>query len=104
MSVLMSFAMFPTDAGISVSEHVSKIVDLIKNSGYKYSLNAMSTVVETENIHQALELIEKAYSLIEDVGDRAYCTISFDIQKNKPIGRIDGKINSIKNYIGEVNS
>ena len=31
MSVLVNFAMFPTDAGISKSKPVSKVIEFIKN-------------------------------------------------------------------------
>jgi uncharacterized protein YqgV (UPF0045/DUF77 family) len=83
MSVLMNYAMFPTDKGDSVSEFVSKIIKMISESGYDYKLNAMGTIVETENI-------------LEPFSDRVYATISFDIQTNKPTGRLEGKVKSIE--------
>ena len=41
MSVLLEFAMFPTDKGDSVSKYVSKVIDMIKNSGLDYKLTAI---------------------------------------------------------------
>jgi uncharacterized protein YqgV (UPF0045/DUF77 family) len=35
MSVLMNYAMFPTDKGSSVSEYVSKIIKMVSESGYE---------------------------------------------------------------------
>ncbi|MDD4216122.1 MAG: thiamine-binding protein [Bacteroidales bacterium] len=96
MSVLMNYAMFPTDKGDSVSEFVSKIIKMIYESGYDYKLNAMGTIVETENIEQALEIVNKSYKILEPFSDRVYATISFDIQTNKPTGRLEGKVKSIE--------
>ena len=53
MSVLMNFAMFPTDKGSSVSPYVSKITALIRSKGYKSQLSSMGTIVETDTLPQA---------------------------------------------------
>ncbi len=103
MSVLMSYAMFPTDKGTSVSEFVSKIVKMVSESGYEYKLSAMGTIVETETLEQALEVVNKSYKILEPHSGRVYSTVTFDIQPNKPIGRIKGKIKSIEDKIGPVN-
>ena len=103
MSVLVSFAMFPTDKGDSVSPYVSKILNMFKESDVDYKLSAMGTVFETESMKEALELINKAYSLLEDC-NRVYSVVNIDAQKNKPKGRINGKIKSIEDKIGKVNS
>lgn len=92
----MNYAMFPTDKGDSVSEFVSKIIKMISESGYDYKLNAMGTIVETENIEQALEIVNKSYKILEPFSNRVYATVSFDIQTNKPMGRLKGKVKSIE--------
>ena len=102
MSVLMRYAMFPTDKGSSVSEFVSKIIKMVSESGYDYKLTAMGTIVETETLEQALEIVKKSYSILEPHSERVYSTVTFDIQTNKPMGRISGKIKSIEEKIGEV--
>jgi len=100
MSVLMNYAMFPTDKGDSVSEFVSKIIKMVSDSGFEYKLNAMGTVIETENLKQALEILNKSYKILEPFSDRVYATVSFDIQTNKPIGRLEGKVKSIEEKFG----
>jgi uncharacterized protein (TIGR00106 family) len=103
MSVLVSFAMFPTDKGSSVSPYVSRILNMLKNSNVSYKLSAMGTVFETETMPEALKVLENAYALLADDCDRVYSVVNFDIQKNKPMGRLKSKIDSIENKIGEVN-
>lgn len=102
MSVLMNYAMFPTDKGSSVSEFVSKIIKMVSESGFEYKLTAMGTIIETETLDQSLEMVSKSYKVLEPFSDRVYSTVTFDIQTNKPMGRISGKVKSIEGKIGEV--
>lgn len=102
MSVLANFAIFPTDKGTSVSKYVSQVIYMIKESGVDYKLTSMATIIETETFSEALEIINKAYEILEPHSERVYCTATFDIKKSKT-GRINNKIKSIEDKIGEVN-
>lgn len=94
MSVLVNFAIFPTDIGTSVSNEVSRIIKSVRDSGYAYKLNAMGTVFETDTMEQALTVIQNAYDLLQD-HERVYLVVNMDIQKGKN-GRIRSKIQSIE--------
>lgn len=98
MSVLLEFSMFPTSAdgreGSSVSRQVSKIIDAIDKSGVSYVLTPMGTVVETETMREALNIIELAYEQVSDC-DRVYSSLKFDIRKGKK-NRLITKIESIE--------
>jgi len=103
MSVLVEFAMFPTDKkGNSASPYVSKVIKMIRESGVPYSLSAMGTAFETNTIDEANELIAKSYKVLEADSDRVYTIIKMDIRKGAK-DRINGKIASIEKIIGEVN-
>lgn len=95
MSVLMNFAMFPTDKGASVSSYVSKIVHRVRSLGYSSTLTAMGTIVETPSLREALEVIEQAYKVLEPDSERVYVTVNLDIRKG-PLGRIEKKIQSVE--------
>lgn len=97
----MEFAMFPTDKGTSVSAEVSKVIEMIKNSGYNYKLGAMGTTVETEKMSQALEILQKSYEILEKNSVRIYSSVKFDIKKSE-MGRLNAKVQSIENKIGKV--
>ncbi len=103
MSVLLEFAMFPTDKGDSVSEYVSKIILMIKNKEYSYKLTAMGTIVETETLAEALQVIQESYNVLEPYSDRVYSSVNFDIRKGKS-NRLEQKIKSIESKIGKINS
>ncbi|MFC2151434.1 MTH1187 family thiamine-binding protein [Bacteroidota bacterium] len=102
MSVLLEFAMFPTDkTSDSASDSVSKIIEMIKNSGVKYKLTAMGTIVETESLKEALEIVNKSYQVLEPFSKRVYSSIKLDIRKGK-LNRLEQKIESIESKIGRV--
>jgi len=101
MSVLLEFSMFPTSdecrEGASVSKQVSKIIDAIDKSGVAYQLTPMGTVVETDTMRQALDIIELAYDQLDC--DRVYSSLKFDIRKGAK-NRLKTKIASVEKNIG----
>ncbi len=100
-SILLEFAMFPTDKGDSVSEYVSRIIKMIDESGYEYQLTPMGTIVEFPSMKEALALVEKSYDSLEPDCERVYSSLKFDIRKS-PMGRFNKKVESIEKIIGEV--
>lgn len=101
MSVLLNFAMFPTDKGDSVSQYVSQLIKNIDESGVVYKLNPMGTTIETATMAEALAIVQQSYDILEPISDRVYCSINIDAQKAKD-ARITGKIESIEKRIGTV--
>lgn len=101
MSVLMEFAMFPTDKGDSVSAYVSRVIKMIRETAPDYRLTAMGTIIETENLDEALEIVKKAHAILDENSGRIYSTIKLDIRKGHS-NRLEGKISSVEDKIGEV--
>ncbi len=101
MSVLMQFAIFPTDKGESASPYVSRVIKMIRGSDLPYQLNAMGTLIETLTLEEAQSIVLQAYALLKDDCSRVYCTVSFDIRDGET-GRMQKKITSIENKIGPV--
>lgn len=101
-SVLLEFAMFPTSAecreGASVSEYVSRIVDVIDKSGVAYQLTPMGTIIECSSMREALDVIEKAYTCLSEC-ERVYSSLKFDIRHGKS-DRLKTKIDSVQNKLG----
>lgn len=104
MSVLVEFAMFPTDKkGESASPYVSKVIEMIRESGIPYKLSAMGTTFEVPTIEEANLIIAQSYKTLEPFSERVYTIIKMDIRKGA-VNRIDGKIESVEKQIGKVNS
>ncbi|MCU7806693.1 MAG: MTH1187 family thiamine-binding protein [Candidatus Thiodiazotropha sp. (ex Semelilucina semeliformis)] len=104
MSVLLEFSIFPTDQGESVSAPVSQVIKLIRDSGIDYQLTPMGTIIETENIEQALDLVKASSKRLQQLGaQRVYSSIKLDIRQGE-MGRLTGKIRSVKDRIGEIST
>ncbi len=102
MSVIVNFAMFPTDKGESASPYVSKIIKRFDGLGVEYKLSSMGTNFETETLEEALDIINKAYKELEPDCGRVYSAITMDIRKGG-MGRMNQKIKSVESRIGVVN-
>ena len=100
MSVLLEFAMFPTDKGESVSEYVGRILKVIDEEGHPYTLTAMGTIIEVQSLDDALKIVEKAYRQLEKDCNRVYSTIKLDI-RNGSAGRLKQKIVSVEKKVGK---
>ena len=103
MSVLLEFAMFPTDKGESVSSYVSQVIEMIRESGVNYQLTPMGTIIETQTMPQALAIVQQAYDVLEPHCDRVYSSLKFDIRKGRE-ACMKQKIASIEQKIGAVNT
>ena len=105
MGVLLEFSMFPTSSdcrdGSSVSKQVAKIIDVIDKSGVSYQLTPMGTIIETQTVREALDIIEMAYEQLDC--DRIYSALKFDIRKDSK-SRLKNKIKSIEKILNrEIN-
>lgn len=100
MSVLVEFAMFPTDKGESVSDYVSRILKVIDEAGHPYTLTAMGTIIEVEKLDDAMKIVKKAYKQLERDCTRVYSTIKLDIRKGRS-GRLKQKIASVEKKVGK---
>lgn len=103
MSVIIEFAMFPTDKGSSVSAQVSRVIDMIRQQPFHYQLTAMGTIIETDELSQALDIIQKAHDVLAEDADRIYASIKLDIRKGQK-DRMGKKIQSIVSKVGAVNT
>ncbi len=102
-SFLLEFSMFPTDVGESKSQYVAQVVKVVKDSGYAYQLTPMATIVETQTLREALDLVEQCYEVLDKAGcNRVYTVLKFDIRNNCE-NRLEEKIKSVEKYIGSVN-
>jgi uncharacterized protein (TIGR00106 family) len=102
MAVLMEFAIFPTDQGISVSQQVTQVIEMIKESGYPFQLTAMGTLIETPTVGEALAVVEKAATLLQVESKRIYSTIKLDIKKDAT-NLMETKVQSVMNKLNKDN-
>ena len=95
MSVLMEFAIFPTDKGESKSEYVARVIKMLKESDVPHQFGPMGTTIEVESIEEGFKIIQKAYEILDQDCNRIYSTIKIDYRKNKG-NRLKQKIKSVE--------
>lgn len=96
--------MFPTDKGESVSAYVSQVIAMIRDSGASYQLTPMGTIIESDTLEEAMGIVQNAYAILDEAGcNRVYSSLKLDIRKGKG-DRLKGKLDSVRDKIGEVST
>jgi uncharacterized protein (TIGR00106 family) len=99
MSVLVEFAMFPTDSTESKSKFVAKVLDIVDRSGLSYQLTPMGTIIEADSVGEVFAVIERAYEILGEDSNRIYSTIKIDSRKGI-VGRLGKKVGSVEEKLG----
>ena len=96
--MLVEFSVFPIGTGEGLSQYVSRIVQMVDESGLEYRLNPMGTVVEGE-WDEVLDLIKRCHHTMRQFSTRVITSISID-DREGAVGRITGKIESVERTLG----
>ena len=102
MSVLCEFTIFPTHVGAEVSAEVSKVIECIRSSGITYQVTSMSTIIETDELPEALDLLNKCHNVLAPDAERIHLSAKFDIRPGKN-NRMQAKLDTVENLIGKIN-
>jgi uncharacterized protein (TIGR00106 family) len=92
--VLLEFSMSPLGKGESVSEFVSRSLDIIDKSGVPYRLNPMGTVLEGE-WDEVFAVVRQCYERMKKDCNRISCSIKVDYRKGHS-GRLVSKVASVE--------
>ena len=98
MSVLLEFSMTPLDKGESVSEYVSRSLDIIDQSGLPYRLNPMGTVIEGE-WDEVMAVVGDCYKKMSSDCGRITCQVKIDARSGKD-GRLTAKTEKLEKVLG----
>ncbi len=96
--MIAEFTIVPLDKGESLSEYVSKVLDLVDESGIEYVLTPMGTVVEGD-WDEIMGLIRSCHMEMRRYSKRVSTTIKIDDREGAK-GRITGKIESVEKRLG----
>lgn len=92
--MLLEFSMSPLGKGESVSEYVSRSLDIIDKSGVEYRLNPMGTVLEGE-WDEVFGVVKQCYERMKKDCPRISCVIKVDYRKDHK-GRLAEKVASVE--------
>jgi uncharacterized protein (TIGR00106 family) len=96
--ILLEFSMSPLTKGESVSEYVSRSLEIIDKSGLEYRLNPMGTVIEGP-WEEVLGVVKACWERMKEDCDRISTVIKIDYRKGKT-GRLTSKVTSIEKTLG----
>lgn len=96
--VLLEFSMIPLGKGESVSEYVSRSLDIIDRSGLSYRLNPMGTVVEGE-WDEVFAVVKQCYERMREDCPRVSVAIKVDAREGAG-GRLEGKVARVEEKLG----
>ncbi len=97
--MLAEFSVVPLDKGVSLSDYVSKVLDLVDQSGLEYQLTPMGTIVEGD-WDEVMNLIKKCHHTMREHSDRVETKIIIDDRVGAK-NRITGKIESVEKKLGK---
>jgi len=89
--MLVEFSVVPLGKGESVSEYVAECVKIVRESGVRYLLTPMATLLEGE-MQEVMDVIMKCHAKVMERCDRVITTIKIDDRK----GRMNAMTQKIK--------
>lgn len=96
--VLVEFSMTPLGKGESVSEYVSRSLDIIDKSGLPYRLTPMGTCIEGE-WDQVMDVIRACHERMRQDCPRITTSIKVDYREGAE-GRLESKMASVEKRLG----
>ena len=98
-TILLEFSMSPMTQGESVSQYVSRSLDIIDQSGLEYRLNPMGTVIEG-SWDEVMGVVKSCWERMKEDCDRVSTVIKIDYRSGKT-GRLNSKIESVESKLGK---
>jgi uncharacterized protein (TIGR00106 family) len=95
--IIVEFSVVPLGTGgTSLSEYVSKACREVEMSGLHYMITPMGTIIETDMMDKAFEVIRKAHEAVIQAGAaRVITTIKVDDRRDKE-RRMEDKVKAVK--------
>ena len=97
--VLLEFSMTPLAKGESVSQYVSRSLEIVDSSGLDYRLHAMGTVLEGE-WDEVFDVVKRCFEAMSVDCERITCSIKIDARKGAS-GRLAAKVRSVEEKLGK---
>jgi len=94
--IIAQLSIAPLGKGTSVSNYVKIVIETLKNEQVKFQTNAMSTVIEIQDLAALFHVVQKAHLAVAAAGaERIITELKIDDRKDKK-ATMKSKINSLK--------
>lgn len=94
MSVIVDLSIFPLDKGHEYSEHVARVIRIIRESGVSHQLGCMGTALEG-GYDEVMDVVGQCFKALEQDSDRVYLALKMDYRKGRERG-MEGKVRSVE--------
>ena len=96
--IIAQFSISPVGKGTSLSKYISEVVKILENSNLKFETNPMSTTIESKDLMNIFNLIEKLNEKLFQLGiERVITDLKIDFRIDKD-ATMKSKLDSIKWY------
>jgi uncharacterized protein (TIGR00106 family) len=92
--VIVEFSVVPIGVGISLSPYVAECVRLVRDSGLKYELTPMGTVLEGEG-DKVIPVVMRCHERVMQMSERVVTSIKIDDRRNWH-GGMASKVRSVE--------
>jgi uncharacterized protein (TIGR00106 family) len=95
--IIVEFSITPLGTGnSSLSKYVSEACKVVKNSGVSFTITPMGTIIETETLSDAFDIVRKAHEAVLKMGvSRVSTSIKIDDRRDKT-RKMEDKVRALK--------
>ena len=94
--IIAQLSIAPIGKEVSVSKYVKLVLETLKKEQVKFEINAMSTVIETDDLQTLFDVVEKAHNAVLAAGaERVITELKIDDRRDKD-ATITSKLNALK--------
>lgn len=84
--IISQLSISPLGESVGVSKYVKIVLEVLKKENIDFETNAMSTVVETEDLDTLFDVVKKAHNAVLNEGAKRVITeIKIDDRKDKNV-------------------
>ena len=94
--IIAQLSIAPVGKEVSVSKYVKLVLGNLKKEQVKFETNAMSTVIETEDLKTLFDIVEKSHNIVLGAGAyRVITELKIDDRRDKD-ATITSKLSALK--------
>ncbi|MBC7113931.1 MAG: MTH1187 family thiamine-binding protein [Candidatus Methanomethyliales bacterium] len=95
--IILEFSVVPVGTGkTGVSEYVAKACKVIEASGVRYMVTPMGTIIETDSLEKAFDVVKRTHETVFEAGaKRVITTIKIDDRRDKD-RKMEDKVEKLK--------
>ena len=94
--IISQFSIAPVGKDISLSKYVKTALNVLEKNNVKFKTNAMSTVIETEDLETLFKIVEEAHKAVLKSGAKRVITeLKIDDRGDKNV-TMKSKLKSIQ--------